>query len=175
MYYIIGMRKERIFSLRLTAAMREALGKAANRERRSVASLLEKIIADYLSKEGIRWEKAPLHDERRQYPRKGVSLPARMTILESQEICEETEALVENMSMGGAYVSYTNGHRSPWKLASGIHLVVRIPRSSDPMEIGCRAVRVMRDEHKVGVGLQYVDPSPENLDLIHRFLQNRPP
>lgn len=117
--------------------------------RRSIASLLEKIIADYLSKEGISWEKASSYHDRRQHPRKDVSLPARLTIKQAPEIYEETEALVENMSLGGSFVTYTNGHRSSWKLQSSIHLLVRIPRFTEPLELACRAVRVIRDEQKV--------------------------
>jgi hypothetical protein len=165
------MRKERIFSLRLTAGMRNALGMAAKRDRRSIASLLEKVIAEYLTSEGISWEEAPSYHDRRICPRKNVSLPARLTIQQTPDIYEEIEALVENMSMGGTYVTYTNGHRSPWRLESSIHLTVRIPMSAATLELICRAVRVIRDEHKVGVGLQYLKTPDETLARIERFLQ----
>ncbi len=171
MYYIISMRKEKIFSLRLTSGMRDALGKAARRDRRSIASLLEKVISDYLAKEGIKWEEAVSYLDRRQYPRTNVSLPARLTIQQTPEIFEETEALIENMSLGGSYVTYTNGHRSPWKLQSSIHLVVRIPGAAAPLELVGRAVRVLRDDQKVGVGLQHMGTPKETLVLIDRFLQ----
>lgn len=170
MYYTVGMKKERIFSMRLTPGMREALGIAARRDRRSIASLLEKIISDYLAREGIRWEDAPDYRDRRKAPRIHVSLPARLTIQQTPDIYEETEALVENMSLGGSYVTYANGHRLPWKLHSPIRLMVRIPGGR--VELVCRAVRVIRDEHKVGVGLQYVDAPREILAQIERFLQS---
>ncbi len=169
------MRKERIYSLRLTSGMRKALGVAARRDRRSVASLIEKIVADYLAKEGIGWEEDPKHHERREHPRKDVSLPARLIIQGSQEIQEETEALVENMSLGGAYVSYTNGQSLPWKLESEIHLIVRVPASASRLELTCRAIRVLRDEQRVGVGLQYQKLVNGDLDLIGRYLQDGPP
>jgi len=175
MYYIFRMRKERIFSLRLTSGMRNALGIAAKRDRRSIASLVEKIIADYLANEGIGWEDAPSYHNRRQHPRKDVSLPARLTIEQASEIYEETEALVQNMSLGGSYVTYTNGHRPPWKLQSSIRLIVRIPGAAAPLKLTCRAVRVIRDEQKVGVGLQYLRIRKETLALIDGFLQDEPP
>jgi len=164
------MRKERIYSLRLTSGMRNALETAAKRDRRSIASLVEKIIADYLAKEGIDWEKAPSHHDRRQYPRKDVSLPARLMIQQNLEIYEETEALVEDMSLGGAYVTYTDGERSSLRLHATIHLVVRLPRSDAALDLSCCAVRVIRDKEKVGVGLQYRQVGNENLALIDRFL-----
>lgn len=169
------MRKERIFSLRLTSSMRDALGKAAERDRRSIASLLEKIISDYLAKEGIRWEEASSYQDRRQYRRTNVYLPARLTIQQAAHISEQTEALIENMSLGGSYVTYTNGHRSPWELQSSIHLVVRIPGTVAPLELLCRAIRVLRDEQKIGVGLQHIEAPKETLALIDRFLQGDSP
>ncbi len=169
------MRKERIYSLRLTSGMRKALDFAASRDRRSVASLLEKIIADYLNREGISWEEDRTDQDRREHPRKDVSLPARLIIQKNPEVTEQTEALVENISRGGAYVTYTNGHSSPWKLESEIHLIVRIPRSEAPLELACRAVRVIREEQKVGVGLQYRGLFDEDLALIDGYLRNGPP
>jgi len=150
--------------------MREALGAAARRDRRSIASLLEKIIADYLTKQGIQWEKGGVHQNRRCYPRRDVSLPARLTIQQTSEFFEETEALIENMSLGGSYVTYSNGQRPPWKLQASIRLIVRIPGVPGPMELECRAVRIIRDEQRVGVGLQYLGIGQENLDLIDQFL-----
>jgi hypothetical protein len=131
---------------------------------------LEKIIENYLAQEGLDWDKASRYQERRQYPRKAVSLPARLTVQDASEICEETEALIENISLGGSYVTYTNGDRPSWQLQSSIRLLVRIPQKSTPLRLACRAVRVIRDQQKIGVGLQYVDPSPQTLDLIEGFL-----
>ncbi len=169
------MRKDKIYSLRLTAGMRRALSIAAHRDRRSVASLLEKIIADYLAEEGITWERNSDYRDRRRHPRKDVFLPARLTIEQAPKIRKEIEALVENMSLGGAYVIYANGHSPSWKLQSEIYLIVRIPRSPEPLELSCRAVRVIRDEEKVGVGLQYRKMGDKELSLIDGFLQSDPP
>ncbi len=175
MYYIpFIMRKERIYSLRLTSEMRKALDMAATRDRRSVASLLEKIIAEYLDREGIDWEKDSKYHNRREHPRKDVSLPARLIIQQPLETHKETEALVENMSLGGAYVTYTNGQSSPWELKSKINLIVRIPKSADPLKLSCRAVRVTRDEQRVGVGLQYGKVDEEDFSLIERYLRAGP-
>ncbi len=155
--------------------MRKALNFAASRDRRSVASLLEKIIADYLNREGVSWEEDRTHQDRREHSRKDVSLPARLIIQKNPEVTEQTEVLVEKISRGGAYVTYTNGHSSPWKLESEIRLIVRIPSSAAPLELACGAVRVIRDAQKVGVGLQYRGLLDEDLALIHRYLRNRPP
>jgi len=143
---------------------------AAKRDRRSVASLLEKIIADFLAKEGIDWETRIIQKDRRVYPRKDVSLPARLRIQKSPKGYYETEALVQNMSLGGAYVTYINGSTDPVAPASKVNLVVRIPRSVAPLDLDCRVVHFTRDGDKVGVGIQYGLIAKENLAIIDRFL-----
>lgn len=47
--------KKMTYSVVLTPGVRNALDVAAQRDRRSVSSLIEKIIIDYLDKEGIPW------------------------------------------------------------------------------------------------------------------------
>ena len=47
------VKKDTIYSLRLNSLVREALKNAAEMECRTMASLLNKIITDYLRKEGL--------------------------------------------------------------------------------------------------------------------------
>ena len=46
------MRKDATYTLRLDSKVKEALKAAAKRDRRTISSLLEKLIYDYLTKEG---------------------------------------------------------------------------------------------------------------------------
>jgi len=48
--------KKMTYSVVFTPAVREALEIAAQKDRRSVSSLLEIIVIDYLDKEGISWK-----------------------------------------------------------------------------------------------------------------------
>jgi hypothetical protein len=162
------MKKNRVFSVRLSSGMKRAMELAAKRDRRSIASLLEKIVADYLAKEGIDWE--IIQKDRRVYPRKDVSLPARLRIQKSPKGYYETEALVQNMSLGGAYVTYINGHTYPLAPASRVNLVMRIPRSVAPLDLDCRVVHISKNGGKIGVGIQYGLIAKENLAIIDRFL-----
>jgi hypothetical protein len=47
------MHKDSTYTLRLDSKMKAALKIAARRDRRTVASLIEKLIADHLTKEGF--------------------------------------------------------------------------------------------------------------------------
>lgn len=44
------------FLFRMTPELKKALQKAANKDSRSMASLIEKLIKDHISKEGISWK-----------------------------------------------------------------------------------------------------------------------
>jgi len=63
--------KKATYSMVLTPSIKEALEVAARKDRRSMSSLLEKIIIDYLDREGIAWEKSDI--VRRGRPPKKVT------------------------------------------------------------------------------------------------------
>lgn len=53
---IIFFMKKATYSVVLTPGIKNALEIAARKDRRSMSSLIEKIIVDYLDKEGIPWQ-----------------------------------------------------------------------------------------------------------------------
>ena len=50
------MAKDTTYTLRINSKLKEALAVAAKKDRRTISSMLEKIIVDYLEKDGIEWE-----------------------------------------------------------------------------------------------------------------------
>ena len=50
-YNTNAMKKDIVYSIRMSILVREALKRAAKKERRTVASLLDKIILDYLEEQ----------------------------------------------------------------------------------------------------------------------------
>jgi len=50
------MAKDTTYTFRINSKLKEALAVAAKKDRRTIASLLEKITVDYLEKQGIEWE-----------------------------------------------------------------------------------------------------------------------
>jgi predicted HicB family RNase H-like nuclease len=60
------MPKDTTYTLRINSRLKEALAVAAKKDRRTISSLLEKIIVDYLEKVGIEWEE----EERKKRGRK---------------------------------------------------------------------------------------------------------
>ena len=70
------MQKDTVYSMRMNSKVREALKRAAKKEYRTVASLLDKIITDYLEKEGFLL-RPEFGAERRKFPRRKITLPAK--------------------------------------------------------------------------------------------------
>lgn len=56
-YFELGRKKTDQLLIRLTPGIKKALAIAADKDSRSMASLIEKLIKDYLEREGILWNK----------------------------------------------------------------------------------------------------------------------
>ncbi len=55
--------KKATYSIVLTPEIKDALEKAAQKDRRSMSSFLEKLIIEYLEKEGIAWESGSIESK----------------------------------------------------------------------------------------------------------------
>ncbi len=55
--------KKQTYNFVLSPGIKEALEVAAQKDRRSMSSLIEKIIVDYLDKEGIPWTNGSVKDK----------------------------------------------------------------------------------------------------------------
>ncbi len=103
------MEKDVAFSMRMSTIIRAALRVAAKKDRRSVSSLVDKVLTDYLMKEGFIRE-SEFGPERRKFPRKKTTLPAKTSF--KTELKEEVfSSVVLDISMGGALVSYPKGSK----------------------------------------------------------------
>ena len=104
------MKKDVVYSIRMSILVRESLKRAAQKERRTVASLLDKIILDYLEDE--RYLQLPViasdrrdFQDRRGFKRKKITLPATLTI-KVQGRSETFACALLDIAMGGVLVSF---------------------------------------------------------------------
>jgi hypothetical protein len=100
------VEKDAIYSMRMSSRTREILRKAARQERRTVASLLDKIISDYLQKQGFLGPESG--GEQHRFVRKRISLPAR-TGSGMKTRVEILPGVILDISPDGILVSYANG------------------------------------------------------------------
>jgi hypothetical protein len=165
------MKKDAVYSMRMSSRVRDALKKAAQKERRTVASLLDKIITDYLAQEGFL--RGPEFDsERRRFPRKKITVPAK-TYLRIGSKDDPFPGVVLDISMGGVLVTYPKG--SEIKFASTgelphFEICLELPRLEEELCFDCNA-RHMRDTgDEIQVGAAFRNPKGQDLQRLNTYL-----
>jgi hypothetical protein len=165
------VEKDAVYSMRMNSKIREALRRAAKKERRTVASLLDKVITDFLQKEGFVLG-PELGGERRRFPRKKITLPAT-TILGSGPKAETYPGVILDISRGGVLLTYAKGSEIKFTSKGELpHLRVcfHVPQSRKELCFDCVA-RHMRDTgQEIQVGANFSDPSEKHLQRLAPYL-----
>lgn len=165
------MEKDAVYSMRMNSKIREALGRAAKKERRTVASLLDKVITDFLQKEGF-FLGSEMSGERRRFHRKKVTLPAT-TILKSGSRSQAYPGVILNISRGGVLVTYAKGGDMQFTSKGELphfRMCFSVPQSRKELCFDCVA-RHMRDTgEEIQVGASFIDPSEEKLQRLAPYL-----
>jgi PilZ domain len=165
------VEKDAVYSMRMSSNIREALRRAAKKERRTVASLLDKVITDFLQKEGF-FLGSELGGERRRFPRKKITLPAT-TILRSGSKAETYPGVILDISRGGVLVTYAKGSEMKFTSKGELphfRVCFQVPQSRKELCFDCVA-RHMRDAgEEIQVGANFSDPSEKNLQRLAPYL-----
>jgi hypothetical protein len=166
------MKKDTVYTMRMSSRVREALKKAATKERRTVASLLDKVITDYLAKEGF-LTGLEFDMERRKFPRKKVTLPAK-TFLKTESQKEAFPGVVLDISMGGLLLTYPKGSEIRFTSMGELphfEVCIEIPREDEELLFECET-RHMRDTgDQIQVGAAFRDPKGSYLQKLGNYLK----
>jgi hypothetical protein len=166
-----ALEKDTIYSMRMSSKLREALRRAAKKERRTVASLLDKIITDFLQKEGF-FSGPELGGERRRFPRKKITLPGK-TILGAGSRAETFPGVILDISRGGVLVTYVKG--SEIKFTSKgelLHFRVcfHVPQSRKELCFDCVARHMRHTGEEIQVGASFSDPNEKSIQKLAPYL-----
>lgn len=163
------MRKDTVYSMRMSTRVREALKMAAQKEHRTVASLLDKIIVEYLVQEGH----INLESERRNFSRTRINLPAK-SIVKEEGREKAFPGVVLDLSMGGVLMTYRKGSEIPFSSIGklpGFELCLDDPRSHEQFNINCDT-RHMRDTGmEIQVGARFIDLSEQELKKLAAYFE----
>ncbi len=155
--------------MRLNRNMKRVLEGLARSEKRSLSSLVENILADYLTEKGIEWE----HEERRSYPRKVIEMPARFHI-RSRQPSQDYEVFIKDISEAGAYAVYRDTGSIDKILKKGVslkaNLIFQAPNINKPVTLSCEVVRISMDRHTIGIGMEYKKIQPDQRSMINEAL-----
>jgi hypothetical protein len=169
------MKKDLIYTMRMSTRVREALTVAANKERRTAASLLDKVITDYLTKEGFLRE-PEFEAERRRLPRKKITMPAK-TLLKAGAEEEAFPCAVLDISLGGVLVTYPKG--SGVRFASTgelpqFELRLELPPAYEALCFNCDTRRMHDTGSGIQVGATYRNPTGSCLQKLDSYLGSIP-
>ena len=165
------MRKNVSYSMRLSRNIRDLLKKAADRERRTVASLLDKIIVEYLQKEGyLLWQ--DLKQDQRRVLRTKTVLPA-IALQGTVGEAENYPCLVRDISTGGVLLGFPKG--SAFNISSRgelprFKLMLTIPEAPNSARFDC-AARHMRDTgEEIQMGCMFESYPLQEQHTLHKYL-----
>jgi hypothetical protein len=168
------LEKDTVYSMRISRKFREALNRAAQKECRTVASLVNKVVSDYLDKEGYLL-KSEFEDERRRFPREKINLPVT-TFLEGEPKGEAFPGVVLDVSMGGVLLTYAKATEIRFTSKGGLpyfKVCLDLPKMEKQLSLDCVA-RHMRDiGSEIQVGTSFDHPSKNDLQRLNYFLINR--
>ncbi len=171
------MKKDVVYSIRMSILVRESLKRAAQKERRTVASLLDKIILDYLEDEEYLQLPETVADrrgflDRRGFKRKKISLPAKLTF----KVQGKTKAYaceILDIAMGGILVSFQR--KSDIKLSTTkdlphFKLSFHIPQIEDQLHFQCDTLRIIQKDREIQIGAVIREPDDETLKQLKFYL-----
>jgi hypothetical protein len=162
------MKKDVIFSMRMSTEVRDALRKAAKKEHRTTSSLLLKVAMEYLEKEG-HFMQERLSEERRRFQRKKVMLPSN-THVDRESKVMDLPGMILDISLGGVLVSYPKiseiTSTSIGEL-SNFELSFKVPSSKEGLCFDCDARRMTDMGSEIQVAATFRDPSGPSLDKLH--------
>ena len=150
-------KKTSMCSFRVNPSLKNGLQAFARQRGRSLSSLIERILSDFLESQQANLSIATTERERRHHSRKEVVLPGRWRLRKGNDSFEH-DVLIRNISAGGAYTEYLNGRIYRLFEKDGIpslKLTVRLPGSMEAIALECEAVRFHLTRDCLGVGLRY--------------------
>ncbi len=165
------MTKDIVFTIRMDPRTRDLMKKAAVKEHRSMASLIDKIMYDYMIKEGF-IDGPDLPRERRREPREPVVLPVK-TLWKSGKKKAAYSGVALNLSKGGALVTYPKDSEARFSSTGGLpgfELCLKTPKSGKEVCINCETRHMTDTGSEIKLGVAFVEPDAKGMLLLSRYL-----
>ena len=171
------MKKDVVYSIRMSVLVRESLKRAAEQERRTVASLLDKIILDYLEDERYFQLSETGSDrrgfqDRRGFNRKKIALPATLTI-EVQGKTETFACVIIDIAMGGILVSFPRSSKIKLNTTGDLphfELSFYLPQIEEKLHFQCDTLRIIEKDREIQIGAVIREPDDETLKQLKFYL-----
>ena len=171
------MKKDVVYSIRMSILVRESLKRAAVKERRTVASLLDKIILDYLEDEQYLQLPETGTDrrgfqDRREFKRKKITLPATLTLTVDGKT-ETFACAILDIAMGGVLVSFLRNSEIKINTSKDLQhfkLSFHLPQIEDQLHFQCDTLRIIEKDREIQIGAVIREPDDKTLKQLKFYL-----
>ena len=153
--------RDRVICFRTSDNLRKALEKVSESEKRSLSSIIENVLYDYVKSR----EPKGIAEEKRRYPRKKVSAPALITDLDGVVHA----GLVNNISLGGLHISVPSNFHVELQDDSTMSVVFTLPQSEKPLTTQC-APRYVHANGQINIGSSLVDTDFHSYQALQDYM-----
>ncbi|MEN6373627.1 MAG: PilZ domain-containing protein [Smithella sp.] len=159
------MKKDSVICFRVNRDLHESLVQIANADRRSLSSMIEMILNNYLSD-----KKTFPGMEMRRHPRKPVAFP---TVISRQDFEQRSKGSIADISLGGARILIPKDFAQNAAInskGSKFNIIFDLPTESKPVDITCESTRVIENGDNIIVGASFVDAEFNNYKSLQTYL-----
>ncbi len=163
------MRKDSLICFRLSKNLRESLAKVAQEERRSLSSTIEIILTNYVKEKKVF---KGIKKEKRQFPRKTISVPAFI----NQHNSGETKlhaGTITDISLNGARISIPRDvpcEMSVDQDKTKFEIIFTLPDEKRPIHLMCEPRRIVDSKEFIQVGASFVDADFHSYKALQTYL-----
>ena len=148
------MKKDSLICFRASKDLHQSLAQVAKEDRRSLSSTIEIALTNYLKE---RKAFQGVDKEKRQYPRRALSVPA---VINQQESGQTGIGAITEISFGGVRVLIPKDFKHQIPLdsqGSRFEIVFNLPAENKPIRLSCESTRVVDAEDSIQIGAFFVD------------------
>lgn len=167
------MKKDVVYTMRMSSRVRDSLKLAARKERRTVASLLDKIISDYLETAGF-LKDSTVGEEKRRFSRKKVPLPAE-TLLRHGSKMVAFASVILDISPGGVLVTHPKTARMRFSSIGELpqfEIKFNPPSTARKMSLKCDGRHIRDTGNEIQIGAAFTDASEDDVAALETYLMH---
>jgi hypothetical protein len=167
----VKMIKNITICFRTNDDLRKALAKISEQERRSLSSMIENILLEYLE-EGKALKRTK--EEKRRFPRRPLEAPALIRGL-TPDSKDVSAGIVLNMSIGGLQISIPSSYQYEIRgdqESATFSVVFTLPEGRRPLTVQCAPLHATSINGETNIGASFCDSDFTSYQAIQNYLIN---
>jgi hypothetical protein len=162
------MKKDSLICFRASKDLHQSLARVAKEIERSLSATIELALTSYLKE---RKAFRGIEKEKRQYPRKILSVPA---VINQQEHGQMGIGAIIEISLGGVKLlipkDFKNNKITIDPQGSQFELAFNLPMQNKPIRLSCESARAVDTDDSLHVGAFFVDADFKNYRALQTYL-----